>query len=386
MLFLVANMTRRTYSFKLYQSKRLRHLNDTRYVSSQVYNHSIALHKRYFKLFKKHLQKATLQTHLTKIKKRFRPDWKVLDAQSIQNITDRIQGGYELFFSERKKGNKRIKPPTFRKARDYKSFTFKQAGWGVEGTTLTIQKRKYKFFKSREIEGAIKTVTIKKDSVGDWYVFFSTIGEHQQQIFSPTGETVGMDFGLKIFLTLSDGNTISSPQFFKRNQRAIAKANRNVSRKKKGSNNRRKARIALARLHRKTANQRQDFHWKTALSLARQYDVVCIENLNLPGMKALWGRKVSDLGFGEFVGITGHVLGKHHRRLVKIDRWYPSSKTCSACGWVHKQLNLRDRIWDCGGCGSTHERDRNASANIEQEGVRILTLAGESVSPLENAA
>ena len=379
-------MTRRTYSFKLYQSKRLRFLDDTRYVSSQVWNHCIALHKRYFRLYKKHLHLERLQKHLTKVKKRFRNEWKVLGSQSIQNITERIEGGYALFFSERKKGNKRIKPPTFRKARDYKSFTFKQAGWNVQGNTLTIQKRTYKFFKSREIEGIIKTVTVKKDSVGDWWVFFSVVSEDQQPIYSPTGKTVGMDFGLKTFLTLSDGKAIQSPQLFKRNQRAIAKANRSVSRKKKGSNNRRRARIALARLHRKTANQRQDFHWKTALSLARQYDVVCIEDLNLPGMKALWGRKVSDLGFGEFVDITGYVLAKRQRRLVKIDRWYPSSKTCSACGWVHKELNLRDRVWDCGGCGTHHDRDQNASANIEAEGVRILTLAGESVRPLAEAA
>lgn len=217
-------------------------------------------------------------------------------------------------------------------------------------------------------------------------MFFSTISEAQAEVYAPTGKTVGMDFGLKTFLTLSDGKTIQSPQFFKRNQRAIAKANRSVSSKKKGSNNRRKARIALARLHRKAANQRQDFHWKTALSLARQYDVVCIEDLNLPGMKALWGRKVSDLGFGEFVTITGYVLGKHQRRLVKIDRWYPSSKTCSVCGWIHKGLSLRDREWDCGGCGTHHDRDRNASINIEAQGVRVLTLAGESVRPLGKVA
>ena len=379
-------MIRRTYSFKLYQSKRLRFLDDTRYVSSQVFNHCIALHKRYFRLYKKHLPKARLQAHLSKIKHRFRPDWKKINAQSMQNITDRIETGYQLFFEERKKGNKRIKPPTFRKVRNYKSFTLKQDGWKVQGNTLTIQKRPYKFFKSRDIQGSIKTVTLKKDKVGDWWVFFSTISEVQTQAYAPTGKTVGIDFSLKTFLTLSDGKTIASPQFFKQNQRAIAKASRNLSRKKKGSNNRRKARIALSRLHRKVERKRTQFHWITVLSLARQYDVVCIEDLNLTGMKALWGRKVSDLGFGEFIHIADHVLRKHGRTLVRIDRWYLSSKTCSVCGQVNNDLTLGESQWDCGGCGTHHQRDYNASVNIEHEGVRIWTLAGESVRPLEKAA
>ena len=194
-----------------------------------------------------------------------------------------------------------------------------------------------------------------------------------------TGKIAGFDFGLKRYLTGHNGHDIESPLFFKRSINAIKRANRNHSRTKKQSNNRERARLDLARKHRKIEHQREDFHWKLAHQLTDEYDEIRLEDLNLKGMKALWGRKVSDLAFADFVSKLKYIASKKGVKIVFIDKWYPSSKTCSACGAVNEALNLRDRTWQCSDCGITHDRDRNAAINIYRVGAS--TLEGEEIRP-----
>jgi putative transposase len=194
-----------------------------------------------------------------------------------------------------------------------------------------------------------------------------------------TGKIAGFDFGLNRYLTGHNGHDIESPQFFKRGLNAIKRASRDHSRKKRGSNNRQRARLDFARKHRKIANQREDFHWKLAHQLTDAYDEIRLEDLNLKGMKSLWGRKVSDLGFADFVTKLKYIAAKKGVKVKFIDKWYPSSKTCSACGAINETLNLRDRTWQCDDCGTVHDRDRNAAINIYRVGAS--TLEGEVVSP-----
>ena len=212
-------------------------------------------------------------------------------SQAIQDQVERIDKAYQLFFSERKKGNKKIRPPRPKKKWfKQRSFTLKQAGYKVlEGNYIHIGDHIYRYFKSREIEGNIKTLTVKRDRLDDLYIIAVTDAEREAETKSMSGKIVGFDFGLKTLFTASDGSEIESPQFFRRGQRAIKAANRNLSRKKKGSNNRRKARKHYARTHRKVARQREDYHWKLAHKLTDAYDVLCFETLNLRSMKALWG-------------------------------------------------------------------------------------------------
>ena len=194
-----------------------------------------------------------------------------------------------------------------------------------------------------------------------------------------TGKIAGFDFGLKRYLTGHNGHDIDSPQFFRRGINAIKRANRAHSRTKKKSKNRERARLDLARQHRKIERQREDFHWKLAHQLTDEYDEIRLEDLNLKGMKALWGRKVSDLGFADFVKKLVYIAKKKGVKITFIDKWYPSSKTCSVCGIVNETLNLRDRNWQCSDCGTTHDRDRNAAINIFRVGAS--THEGEDVSP-----
>ena len=194
-----------------------------------------------------------------------------------------------------------------------------------------------------------------------------------------TGKIAGFDFGLKTYLTGHNGHDIESPQFFKRSLNAIKRASRKHSTKRKGSNNRKRARLNLARKHRTIDYQRADFHWKLAHQLTDEYDEIRLEDLNLQGMKALWGRKVSDLGFADFVKKLVYIAQKKGVKITFIDKWYPSSRTCSVCGAVNDALNLRDRTWQCSNCHTQLDRDRNAAINIYRVGAS--TRAGEDVSP-----
>ena len=315
-----------------------------------------------------------LQKHLTKLKRLSRFAYlKEIGSQAVQEITQRIDRAYRLFFSNRK-NNLRTSPPSFKKVSRYKSFTLKQAGWNLNeaDNSIIIGKQRYRYAKSREINGTVKILTIKRDALGDIYLYF-VCEAAENTVMARTGKSVGFDFGLKTFLTASDGKDIKAPLFFRQNANAIKMANRNLSRKANGSNNRKKAKIALARLHKKVANQRNNFHWQTANKLVGEYALICIEDLNLKAMQKRFGRKISDLGFADFVSKLKYKAHRAGVSVVEVDKFFPSSQLCSDCGYQNTETkNLTIRKWTCPKCGNIHNRDRNASINIEREGSRIF--------------
>ncbi len=338
-----------------------------------VYNHCIAFHKRYYRLFGKFLSANRLKLHLTKLKQLAKfQHWNELGSQAIQDIVERIDRAYQLFFRNLKHGIKTA-PPTFKSRHRYKSFTLKQAEWKWLGNGyIRIGKRIYRYWDCRPIEGTSKTCTIKRDSLGDFYIFVVIDALNIDPNPTMTGKSAGFDFGLKTYLTASDGQDVESPLFFKRGIRTIKQANRQLSRRKRGSHNRYKARLNLARKHRKIANQRHDFHWKLAHQLTDEYDTLFFETLNLKGMKRLWGRKVSDLGFGAFVEILKSVASKKGKSVHFISQWLPSLKTRSECGGINDTLELGERVWQCPSCHAKLARDRNAAINIHRVGASTL--------------
>ena len=370
----------KAYKFKLYSNHGNRELHKTIDGHAHVWNHCVALQRRYYAIYGKYISKFRLINHISKLKRTQRFEhWNQLPSQSIQDVVSRIDKGYKAMFEARAKG----KPwgrPRFKPRRKYKSFTLLQAGWELlNSNKIRIGKCVYQYFKSRDIFGNPKRCTIKRDAIGDIYICVLTDYEDGDLNRVMTGKIAGFDFGLKRFLTGSNGHDIESPQFFKRSINAVKRANRNHCRKQKRSRNRERARLDLARKHRKIANQREDFHWKLAHQLTDEYDEIRLEDLNLQGMKALWGRKVSDLGFADFVKKLVYVAQRKGVKITFIDKWYPSSKTCSVCGAVNEALNLRDRNWRCNDCGTVHDRDRNAAINIFRVGAS--THEGEVGSP-----
>lgn len=367
---------RKTFQYKLYQAKRNKHLHQQIDIAAGIYNHCIALHKRYYRLYGKSLNKYQLQKHVTRLKKQEKfKAWNQVGSQAIQDITDRIDRAYKLFFDSLK-SERKVAPPGFKKRIKYKSFTLKQAGYKLlGGNKVKIGKRIYRFHYSRNFEGIVKTLTVKRDSLGDLYLFFSCDIKDQTIDRIMTGKSAGFDFGLKTFLMPSDDtDPIQSPLFFKQGIKAVKKANNVLSRKKKGSNHRKQARKHLARVHRTIANKRKDFHFKTAKALVSEYDLLCFEDLNIKAMQLLWGRKVSDLGLFSFLRTVEHYCRQEGSELAFVDRFFPSSKMCSSCGHINKELALKDRSWVCSECRTDHDRDKNAATNIHREGASSLGL------------
>jgi len=272
--------------------------------------------------------------------------------------------------------------PRFKKVKKYKSFTLKQAGWKLlGGNRLQLNGRNYKFILSRPLNGMVKTVTVKRDQADRLFVCFSVIEEISNQVEVSTGNIGGFDFGLKTFLTNDEGGVYLSPEYLKTSLSEIARLNRQLARKQKGSGNWKKAKHQLTITHDRIANQRHDAHFKLAHQLCDGYDVLGFEDLNLSGMKKLWGRKVSDLGCAQFMLILQHVAHMRGKQVVKIGRWEPTSQTCSGCG--HRQpIELRERVFVCTECGLKMGRDHNAARNIRREAIALLGV-GASTPSLE---
>ena len=213
-------------------------------------------------------------------------------------------------------------------------------------------------------------VTVRRDPVRDFHITFSCDQVVQPEQAPKTGESAGADFGLKDFLTLTTGEKIAAPQPLKAELRHLRKAQRVLSRKQKGSKARKRARLDVARVHKKVANIRNDWQWKQARMLVTVFDLLVFETLNLKAMHQLWGRKVGDLGFADFLRKAEWMAKKLGRDLVKIDCWEPTTKTCHLCGY-RQNMPLNMRTFVCGGCGNIECRDVNAAHNILEAGRRL---------------
>lgn len=323
-----------------------------------------------------------LQSHLLKLRKSSYSQWKIIGSQSVQQICERINNGYKNFFNRTAKHL-----PTFKNWRKYRSVTFKQAGYTLNGNVLTVNalKLRLKFHLSRPVDGRIQTLSVKRDAVGDYWIIMSVRRNEESSTSKPmTGKTAGFDFGMKHFLTQDNGTRIESPLTLFNHLDELRRKSRNLSKKKKGSNGRNKARLSLARLHRKISNIREDFQWKTAIRIVSDYDVICMETLNMKAMQKVWGRKINDLSFTSFVSKLSWLCAKYGKKFVQIDRWEASSKTCSSCGYKTEKMPLNIRKWTCPQCGREHDRDINAAKNILRVGTSTLGRGG--VSPAMQVA
>ena len=318
--------------------------------------------------------------HLTKLKKLEKYQfWKIPYSWSLQNILKRLSRSYREM---KTLGKGR---PKLRKVKKHKSFTFNSVYIRLKQVRNTkyyrirLNERWYKFKYHRKLKGPIKTVTVIRNPLGDLYL--SIVEDYTETIPEPkTGLAAGFDFGLKTFLTVSDGSKIQSPLFYHQFQNKIAKANRSLSRKKRGSNNWYKAKDHLNRLYKKLTNCRSDHHWKLSIELLRKFDWCFFEDLNLNGMKKLWGKKISDLAFGAFLQKAKWQSQKRCKEVHRINRWSPTTKRCSNCGYKNNDLTLKDRTWICPSCHISLDRDINAAINILKEGMTSFVLENVSLA------
>lgn len=221
------------------------------------------------------------------------------------------------------------------------------------------------------------TVTVSRDPDGRWYVSFAVEVADPERL-PVTGRTAGIDLGIKDFAALSDGTKIPNPRHLERKARNLARYQRRMARCQKESSNRAKARARVARAHRKVRDARQDFLHKASTRLVRENDVIAVEDLAVKNMvrNHSLAKAISDCGWGIFRNMLEYKAARYGRTVIAVDRWYPSSKTCSACGHLLAGLSLKTRTWQCPSCGTRHDRDVNAAKNILAAGLAVGTGNG----------
>ena len=279
----------------------------------------------------------------------------------------------------------RAKYPTFKKRRNRQSAEYTTSAFKWDGTSLLLAKmtEPLAINWSRPLPDGAKpsTVTVTKDCVDRYFV--SLLVEEDIKQLDEREQSVGADLGLKEFVILSTGEVVGNPKFFHKDEKRLAKAQRRHARKKKGSKNRAKARKKVARVHARIADRRRDFLHQLSTRLIRENQTVCVESLQVKNMvkNHSLAKAISDVGWSEFVSFLSYKAEWYGRNLVKIDKWYPSSKRCFDCGHILDSLDLDVRVWTCPECGVVHDRDLNAAKNIRSVGLTVLNACGEAVRP-----
>jgi putative transposase len=299
--------------------------------------------------------------------KRDRPEYAKLGSQVLENCLKRVDLAFQAFY-RRVRAGQTPGYPRFKSARRYDSLTFRQGcGWKLDGRRLAMQGiGSAKVFLSRPVAGTIKTVTLRRDACGDWWVTFSCEDVPAEPL-PATGQSVGVDVGLSHFATLSTGDAIENPRPARIAEVRVRHAQRGVSKRKRGSNRQRKAGRVVARHHRRVANVRRDFHWKLARKLVERYDRIAVEDLNVAGLAGgMLAKSVHDAAWGDFLHALASEAEKAGRELVVVDP-RGTSQQCSGCGATVSKT-LAERTHTCS-CGLVLDRDHNAALNILARGI-----------------
>ncbi|MET0466889.1 MAG: transposase [Chitinophagaceae bacterium] len=357
----------KAYKYKLKVSRRVvERFEQTLSVCCELYNAALQERRDAWRVSRKSVSYYDQQNQMPEIKP-LRSDVAAVFSQVLYDPLLRIDKAFKGFFRRVKVGQK-AGYPRFKSVKRYNSFTYPQKGYILEGSKLHLSKiGSVRVRLSRPIEGKIKTCTVKREADG-WYVIF-TVEENQCRYYPKTGETVGVDVGIENFATLSTGEAIANPQYLRQAERELKTAQRRVSRRKRGSNRRRKAVQLLAKKYLKVTRQRQDFFHKLSLRLVREYDSVAFEDLNIAGLlkNHHLAKSISDAAWGTFISIHEGKAESAGRRVVRVPAAF-TSQDCSSCGQrVRKSLTVREHR--CIACGLVLHRDHNAALNIQARGV-----------------
>jgi putative transposase len=373
-------LVKRAYKFRFYPTEgQAGELSRTFGCVRKVYNLALDARTRAWFAEQKRVNYAETSSMLT--------EWKRSDELSflsevssvpLQQCLRHLQGAFTAFFG------KRAKYPRFksrRKSRASAEYTRSAFRWRDGELTLAKMADPLNIVWSRPLPDGVEpsTVTVSRDVAGRWFcsILVETMVEHHP----PTDQVVGVDAGITSLLTLSTGEKVANPQHGQQECARLAKAQRNLARKVKGSGNREKARRKVARVYARIADRRRDYLHKVATRLVRENQTIVIEDLNVRGMtrNRNLARAISDASWSEFRSMLEYKARWYGREVIAVDRWFPSSKTCSSCGAMRASMPLDVREWTCM-CGVTHDRDVNAAKNIVAAGLAV-SACGDGVRP-----
>lgn len=365
---------RKTFQYRIYPTKGQRRTLDAMLEECRwTYNETLALRKRTWEE-----QQESISLYDTRMLlplwKQERPSLKQVHSQVLQQVQERVDLAFKAFFRRIKAGEKKVGYPRFKGQGRYDSMTYPQSGFSIKEGFLKLSKvGSVKVRLHRPLEGKVKTLTVRRASTGKWYACFSC--EVEAKPLPPSEKAIGVDVGLESFATLSNGEKIANPRFFRRDEKALAKAQRRLSKEAKGTPERVKRRKVVARVHERIANRRKDFAHQQARRLVDTYGIIAFEKLNGNGMlkNHTLAKSISDAAWYQLVQVTTYKAEDAGRRMVRVDP-RNTSKMCSRCGALVEK-SLSQRTHSCPHCGLKIDRDENAALNILRLGLQSL---GES--------
>jgi putative transposase len=333
------------------------------------WNYSLNLCQETYQSTGKGLTRGYIQGLLPSLKKEY--EW-LTDAysQCLQVVALNLSQAYQNFFE------KRAKLPRFKSKHGRQSISY-PANVKLEEDYLKLPKIGLVYcVRHREFEGTIKTVTISKNPDGKYYASILVDDEKESPYPFSDGKAIGVDLGLTHFAITSNGSKYDNPKHFAKHQRNLKRKQQKLSRKKKGSINRQKAKHKVAKVHSKISRCREDFLHKLSRKIVNENQVIAVENLNVKGMvrNHNLAKAISDCGWGMFCTMLKYKAEWEGKTYIEVDRFFPSSKTCHVCLNQVGSLSLDVRIWTCVHCKTIHDRDINAAINIRDESLRILSL------------
>lgn len=344
-----------------------------------IYNYFLNERKEQYQNDKKSDNYYAQAKTLTELKKQEETVWlKEVNSQTLQFALRSLDTAYVNFF----RGNAQF--PKFKSRKHKNTFTVPQFGKLEDGKIILPKfKEGIKVKLHREVKGKIGKMNITKTPTGKYYVSIFT--EQKVEDLPKTNKQVGIDLGLKDFVITSDNKKFKNNRYTKKYAKQLKKAQQHLSRKQKGSNGFEKQKLKVAKIHEKIASCRLDTLHKVSIELVKNYDLISVEDLNVKGMikNRKLSKHIADASWGNFVTLLQYKCDWYGKELVKVNRFYPSSKTCGDCGWINQELKLSDREWTCKSCGVVHDRDVNASRNILKEGLKIYRQ-GLSITKVED--